>query len=209
MLASTGRRALRASVAAAAKPRTCPAPCAAAPLSSMSDPKPRNYGEVATTVENRSSAKDALQKSCYFKIDFGISENATVYEAVQRFAAYNIGALAVTNDDKKVIGIVSERDYVSKVALLGKASKSTPVKEIATMGANLVVASKSDTMQDCMAKMVARDIRHLPVVDEEKGQVVGMLSVKDLLKEVTREKEEILTKVTDFKLGRGGFFEHT
>lgn len=45
------------------------------------------------------------------------------------------------------------------------------VKEIATMGANLVVASKSDTMQDCMAKMVARDIRHLPVVDEEKGQV--------------------------------------
>lgn len=81
----------------------------------MSDPKPRNYGEVETTVENRSSAKDALQKSCYFKIDFGISEEATVYEAVQRFAAYNIGALAVTNADKKVIGIVSERDYVSKV----------------------------------------------------------------------------------------------
>lgn len=81
----------------------------------MSDPKPRNYGEVATTVENRSSAKDALQKSCYFKIDFGISEEATVYEAVQRFAAYNIGALAVTNADKRVIGIVSERDYVSKV----------------------------------------------------------------------------------------------
>ena len=66
-------------------------------------------------MENRSSAKDALQKSCYFKIDFGISEEATVYEAVQRFAAYNIGALAVTNEDKRVIGIVSERDYVSKV----------------------------------------------------------------------------------------------
>ncbi|CAM9549098.1 unnamed protein product, partial [Hapterophycus canaliculatus] len=167
MLASTSRRALRTSVAA--KTKACAAPCAA-PLSSMSDPKPRNYGEVPTTVENRSSAKDALQKSCYFKIDFGISEEATVYEAVQRFAAYNIGALAVTNADEKVIGIVSERDYVSKVALLGKASKSTTVKEIATMGANLVVASKSDTMQECMAKMVARDIRHLPVVDEEKGQ---------------------------------------
>eukprot|EP00752_Nemacystus_decipiens_P005238 g4754.t1 len=207
MLASAGRRALRAS--AAVKTRTSCAAHSAAPLSSLSDPKPRNYGEVATTVENRSSAKDALQKSCYFKIDFGISEEATVYEAVQRFAAYNIGALAVTNEDKRVIGIVSERDYVSKVALLGKASKNTTVKEIATMGANLVVASKSDTMQDCMAKMVARDIRHLPVVDEDEGQVVGMLSVKDLLKEVTREKEEILTKVTDFKLGRGGFFEHT
>lgn len=58
-----------------------------------------------------------------------------------------------------------------QVALLGKASKSTTVKEIATMGANLVVASKSDTMQECMAKMVARDIRHLPVVDEDEGQV--------------------------------------
>lgn len=43
----------------------------AAPLSSLSDPKPRNYGEVPTTVENRSSAKDALKKSCYYKIDFG------------------------------------------------------------------------------------------------------------------------------------------
>lgn len=83
----------------------------------MSDPKPRNYGEVPTTVENRSSAQDALKKSCYFKIDFGINEEATVYEAVQRFAAYNIGALAVTNAENKVIGIVSERDYVSKVRL--------------------------------------------------------------------------------------------
>ncbi|CAM9143825.1 unnamed protein product [Ascophyllum nodosum] len=77
------------------------------------------------------------------------------------------------------------------------------------MAANLVVASKSDTMKQCMSKMVARDIRHLPVVDEETGTVVGMLSVKDLLMEVTREKEELLTKVTEFKIGKGGFFEHT
>ena len=109
--------------------RTVSPPPRPAPLSSLSDPKPRNYGEVATTVENRSSAKDALAKSCYFKIDFGISEDATVYEAVQRFAAYNIGALAVTNDDKRVIGIVSERDYVSKVRE-GKKDRS----EIAAAG---------------------------------------------------------------------------
>lgn len=99
--------------ASTSRDRSDPTPCPAS-LSSLSDPKPRNYGEVATTVENRSSAKDALEKSCYFKIDFGISEDATVYEAVQRFAAYNIGALAVTNADKRIIGIVSERDYVSK-----------------------------------------------------------------------------------------------
>lgn len=85
----------------------------------MNDPKPRNYGEIPTSVENRSSATDALQKSCYYKIDFGISEDATVFEVVQRFAAYNIGALAVTDADKKVVGIVSERDYVSKVTSEG------------------------------------------------------------------------------------------
>lgn len=62
-------------------------------------------------------------------------------------------------------------DSPLQVALLGKQSKNTPVKEIATMGANLVVAAKSDTVQACMSKMVARDIRHLPVVDEETGQV--------------------------------------
>ncbi|CAM9122209.1 unnamed protein product [Discosporangium mesarthrocarpum] len=77
------------------------------------------------------------------------------------------------------------------------------------MGANMVVAAKSDSVQVCMSKMVGRDIRHLPVIDEENGEVVGMLSIKDLLKEVTREKEELLTKITEFKLGRGGFFEHT
>lgn len=60
---------------------------------------------------------------------------------------------------------------LSKVALLGKQSKTTPVKEIATMGANLVVAARSDTVHECMSKMVARDIRHLPVVDDETGQV--------------------------------------
>lgn len=60
---------------------------------------------------------------------------------------------------------------LAQVALLGKVSKSTKVKEIATMGANLVVAAKSDTVQECMSKMVDRDIRHLPVVDDETGTV--------------------------------------
>lgn len=60
--------------------------------------------------------------------------------------------------------------WVMQVALLGKRSKETPIREIATMGANLVMAQKSDTVQECMSKMVDRDIRHLPVVDES-GQV--------------------------------------
>lgn len=67
----------------------------------------------------------ALEKSCYLKIDFTISQDATVYEAVQRFAAYNIGALAVTNADGKVAGIVSERDYVCKVSASSRSSGSS------------------------------------------------------------------------------------
>ncbi|CAM9965414.1 unnamed protein product, partial [Phaeothamnion confervicola] len=100
-----------------------------------------------------------MEKSCYFKINFKIPEDAMVYEAVQRFAAYNIGALAVTDASGAVAGIISERDYVSKVALLGKQSKSTKVREIATMGSNIIVAKNTDTVHDCMKKMLARDIR--------------------------------------------------
>ncbi|KAG5174989.1 hypothetical protein JKP88DRAFT_101569 [Tribonema minus] len=177
--------------------------------SSLSEPGSHSYGETPSTVNELSSARSALEKSCYFKIDFKIDEDATVYEAVQRFAAYNIGALAVTDKGGKVVGIISERDYVCKIALLGRQSQTTKVKEVATMGANIIVAKKSDSLHDCMRKMLARDIRHLPVLDEESGTVVGMLSIKDLIKEVAHEKEALIAKLKDFKLGRGGFFEHT
>jgi hypothetical protein len=59
-------------------------------------PGSRDYGELPAAIDGRSSARSALKKSCYFRIDFKISEDATVFEAVQRFAAYNIGALAVS-----------------------------------------------------------------------------------------------------------------
>jgi CBS domain-containing protein len=107
-----------------------------------------------------------------------------------------------------VNGIISERDYVCKIALLGRNSKSTKVKEIATMGTNIVVAKASDSVSDCMKKMLSRDIRHLPVVDDS-GDVVGLMSIKDLVREVAREKDDLIHKIADFKLGRGGYFEHT
>ena len=84
---------------------------------------------MPTRVEDRSSAQDALKKSCYFKIDFAIDQDATVFEAIQRFAAYNIGALAVTSEDK-VVGIVSERDYVSKVTYVKGYVRVRPSWEV-------------------------------------------------------------------------------
>ncbi|CAM9598885.1 unnamed protein product [Chrysoparadoxa australica] len=144
----------------------------------------------------------------FFQIDFKIGEESSVYEAIQRFAAYNIGALAVADSAGRVTGIVSERDYVCKVALLGRQSQNTKIKEVATMGPNVVMAKKSDTVQDCMKKMLSRDIRHLPIIDDDSGEVVGLLSIKDLIKEVAREKENLIHKISDFKLGKGGFLDH-
>ena len=79
-----------------------------------------------------------------------------MYEAIKRMAANRIGALAVTSasDSDKIIGIVSERDYLMKVALLGKSSKTTPVSEICTHGdANLVTVGENETVDACMKKV--------------------------------------------------------
>merc|ERR1712224_341796 len=94
---------------------------------------------------------------------YTIDDNKTVFDAVQRFSAYNVGALVTVDDKGKLSGVISERDYINKIALLGRTSKETPIKAIATMGAaNLIVATKKDTIQECMSKMLAKDIRHLP-----------------------------------------------
>jgi CBS domain-containing protein len=82
-------------------------------------------------------------------------------------------------------GIVSERDYICKVALLGKTSKDTPIKEISTRGANIVTALSEDTVDSCMEKMMSKGIRHLPIVDDAK-KVIGMISIKDLVKTVVQ-----------------------
>ena len=100
-------------------------------------------------------------------------------------------------------GIVSERDYICKIALLGRTSKETPVKEIATAGANIITAKNEETVETCMEKMMSKGIRHLPIVDE-KDSVVGMVSIKDLVATVVKEKEDTIKVLSDFALGKGG-----
>ena len=101
-------------------------------------------------------------------------------------------------------GIISERDYISKIALLGRTSKDTMVKEIATQSSKLVTVKPDDTVQACMEKMLASDIRHLPLVDN--GELKGMLSIKDLVKTTIKEKEDAIKVLSDFALGKGGHF---
>ncbi len=152
------------------------------------------------------TAATAASKSCYVTIDWKISEKAPVFEAVQRMAAHRVGALAVTSaETKKVIGIVSERDYLSKVALLGRSSKTTHVSEIATMGANLVTVSEDEPVDDCMKKLLSRDCRHL-LIKDKNGEITGLFSIKDLCKCVIAKHGEVVERLVNFNTGKGAFF---
>jgi CBS domain-containing protein len=105
-----------------------------------------------------------------------IDADSSVFEAVRRMVEHNIGSLLVT-EDGEVTGIVTERDYLRRVTLEGRTEEA-PVREI--MSSPLVVATLETTVDECMALMTDRRIRHVPVVDEEK--VVGLVSIGDLVK---------------------------
>ncbi len=105
-----------------------------------------------------------------------IDADATVLEAVQQMVAENVGSLLVTVEGE-VTGIVTERDYLRRVTLEDRTEQA-PVREI--MSAPLVVATPETTIDECMALMTDRRIRHVPVVEE--GKVVGLVSIGDLVK---------------------------
>lgn len=98
-------------------------------------------------------------------------------------------------------GVISERDYIKKVSLLGKTSKDTKIKEIFTQDANVVTASVDDSIETAMDKMMAKSIRHLPIV-EKSGKLVGFVSIKDLIKEVVADKEQTLRSLSDSVFGK-------
>lgn len=150
-------------------------------------------------------ASYAWNKSCYSGIDYAIDDESTVFEAVNKLAAYNVGCLVTTDADGKLSGVISERDYITKIALLGRTGKTTKVKEISTKAANLVTASPNETVDACMAKMLSKDIRHLPLVDDD-GKVVGIISIKDLIKSCLEEKEHTIQSLASFAVGEGGHF---
>jgi len=158
------------------------------------------------TTAGKISAVKVFQNSCYHKIDFKINENSNTREAVTRFTAFNIGCLAVTDDQNKVVGVCSERDYINKVAALGKKSTETKVKEICTYSPHLIVARETDSLQLCMNKMLLKDIRHLIIMDDKNEECLGLISIKDLINEIMKDNQESITRLSDFNLGRGAFF---
>ena len=106
-----------------------------------------------------------------------IPADATVFDAIHLMSEKNVGALPVM-DCGRLVGIVSERDYMSKVILKGKASKETPVRDIMT--ADMVTVSPQQSISECMKIITEHRIRHLPVVDG--GELIGIVSIGDLVK---------------------------
>ncbi len=106
-----------------------------------------------------------------------IDAEASVFEAVQLMVEKNVGSLLVT-EGGDIAGIVTERDYLRRVTLEAHSDRETPVREI--MSSPLIVASPQTTVDECMALMTDRRIRHVPVVDE--GSVVGVVSIGDVVK---------------------------
>ena len=122
-----------------------------------------------------------------------IGPGASVLDALKLMAEKNIGALLVVENDK-LVGMLSERDYARKVILQGKASHDTPIKEIMTEGA--VCVQPDNTVEECMALMTDKRIRHLPVVENEK--LLGVLSIGDLVKETISEQQATIKQLESY-----------
>jgi signal-transduction protein with cAMP-binding, CBS, and nucleotidyltransferase domain len=146
------------------------------------------------------TAWSALAKSCYANINWKISENNTVLEAITRMTVNKIGALAVTKGDGEkgeIIGILSERDYLNKIGVLERRSKDTKVGEICTYGrANLISVSIGNPIDKCMRKMLDTNVRHLLVHEKATHLFVGLISIKDVVKCNLAKHDAIVERLT-------------
>jgi CBS domain-containing protein len=113
-----------------------------------------------------------------------IHPDATVFDAVARMAEKDIGSLAVMDGDR-LVGIVTERHYARNIVLKGKASPTTPVRDI--METRVVTVRPEQTVEQCMALMTDKRLRHLPVLDGDK--MVGLVSIGDLVKSIIGDQK--------------------
>ena len=119
-----------------------------------------------------------------------IEPGALVYDAMKLMADKGIGALLVM-EERRLVGIISERDYARKIILQGRSSRSTNVQEIMT--SRVVYTEPEQNIEECMALMTEKRIRHLPVM--EGGQVCGVISIGDLVKAIIREQKFIIEQL--------------
>lgn len=126
-----------------------------------------------------------------------ISSEASVFDMVAQMVEANVGSLLVTVGGR-IEGIVTERDYLRRVTLEGRTDKETPVSEIMT--SPLIVVTPETPVEECMAIMTDRRIRHMPVV--ENGEVVGLVSIGDLVKFQSQQQDFKIQYLTDYITAR-------
>ena len=125
-----------------------------------------------------------------------VGKDAPVLDAVRLMAEHHIGAVLVM-EGTQLLGIASERDYARKVVLQGRSSSDTPVHAI--MSAPVVCVGPLDSVNDCMAIMTERHIRHLPVI--EGGRLAGLVSIGDLVKEVIEDQKQEISYLQQYIAG--------
>ena len=129
---------------------------------------------------------------------FALAPSASVFEALELMARENVGAILVMEGDA-VAGILSERDCVRKLDLEGKTAKNTKVSEIMT--SKVIYVEASQPLEECMALMIDKNVRHLPVFDN--GKMLGLVSVRDVLKEVVDVQKFMISQLEHYITGGG------
>ncbi|MDE1544686.1 CBS domain-containing protein [Dechloromonas agitata] len=126
-----------------------------------------------------------------------VTPNDTVYHALSVMAQHDVGALLVLNGEQ-LVGIFSERDYARKIILHGKSSKETLVSEV--MSDRVAYVTPAATLDECMALMTEKRFRHLPVLEED-GNVAGMISIGDLVKETISDQKFLIEQLERYISG--------
>lgn len=129
---------------------------------------------------------------------YTLAPDATVFDALDLMARENTGAILVM-ENGTVAGILSERDCVRKLELAGKSAKTTKVSEIMT--SKVIYVEASQPLEECMALMIDKNIRHLPVFDH--GTLLGLVSVRDVLKEVVDVQKFMISQLEHYITGGG------
>ena len=124
---------------------------------------------------------------------FQVAPDTMVFDALRLLADHGVGALLVMDGDR-LVGIFSERDYTRKVALQGRNSRETPVRDIMT--ANVIAVPPGAGTRECMTLMSQHRFRHLPVVDQ--GRVVGMISIRDIMDDIIADHEQTISQLQSY-----------
>jgi CBS domain-containing protein len=125
-----------------------------------------------------------------------IHPDASVFDAIKMMAENNIGSLVVL-DDGKLVGLIAERHYAREIILRGRTSRGTLVRDI--MSKEVICARSDQPVEECMAVMTAKGVRHLPVL--EHGQLVGIVSLGDMVKSVISDQKFMIEQLEHFIQG--------